>query len=181
MHIISGTIVLALVSIALLQFPMPGVAETTVYRWFNESGGVVFGDSPRPGAAEIRIPDPPVYTPPSLPTGTTDPSPESTPAYQCLTLAEPQPQSTIWSNQGDFQIRYALTPRLRTDLDHRLVISLDGKARPPIAGNRFHVENIDRGAHQLRGKVVNAAGDVLIESDAATIYLQQQSTHYPAR
>jgi hypothetical protein len=182
MNRVASKISAVLVSMLLLQFSVPGMAETTVYQWLDESGNAVFSDSPRPGAREISIAEPPTYAPPQLPADNVRPVPDTGGfTYQRLELVEPQPRDTVWNNRGDLQIRYEASPPLRTELGHRLVISLDGKARPPIAGSRYHFENLDRGAHQFSGKVINAAGEVLIESDPATIYLQQQSIHYPAR
>ncbi len=183
MNVIIARSALTLIPIFLLLCPLLSVAQTTVYQWQDESGNVVFGDRPRSGSREIRIPEAPVYTPPPLPADTTHLSPEKqkAPAYQGLQLAEPQPGATIWDNRGNFQIRYEISPPLRAQQGHRLVVSLDGKARPPIAGARYYFENINRGAHQLKGRIINTAGKVLIESDPATIYLQQQSIHYPER
>lgn len=182
MNRVASKISPALVSMLLLQFSIPGMAETTVYQWLDESGNAVFSDAPRPGAREISIVEPPTYAPPpQLPAGKVRPVPDTGAIYQRLVLVEPQPRDTVWNNRGDLQIRYEASPTLRTEQGHRLVVSLDGKARPPIAGSRYHFENLNRGAHQLSGKVINAAGEVLIESDPATIYLQQQSVHYPAR
>ena len=82
---------------------------------------------------------------------------------------------------GNFQVHYEVEPALRTKEGHRLVIILDSKARPAIAGTRYYFENINRGVHQLKSRVIDAKGSVLVESEPATIYLQQQSLNYPAR
>ena len=168
----------------LLQLPVSGITETTIYQWRDASGNEVFSDLPRSGAEKITIPDPSTYTPIVPPVVTArQPAQEkqTAPLYQTLTLVEPQPESTIWSNPGNFQVHYEVKPALRTKEGDRLVIMLDDEARPAIAGTRYYFENINRGAHTLKGRIINADGNVLVESESATIYLQQQSLNYPAR
>ncbi|MGD2074950.1 MAG: hypothetical protein PVI91_00515 [Gammaproteobacteria bacterium] len=167
---------------ALLQWPPAGLAETTVYRSTSESGAVVFSDEPQPGATPIEVEDPPTYSAPALPRRATERADEQAEgAYRALELVQPQPEATVWDNQGNLQVRYAVDPRLRSGRGHRLVVLLDGEPQPPVAASEYQFENLDRGAHEVQARIVDARGGVLIESEPATLYLQRQSVNYPAR
>jgi hypothetical protein len=166
----------------LLQWPLCGLAETTVYKSTSESGAVVFSDEPRPGATPIQVKEPAVYSAPALPPGAAQRAvKEGEGGYRALELVQPRPESTIWNNQGDLRVRYAVDPELQTDRGDRLVVMLDGEPQQPVATTEYDFKNLDRGAHEIRAQIVDARGQVLIESDPATLYLQQQSVNYPAR
>jgi hypothetical protein len=169
--------------LVVLQWIPTGVAETRVYRSTGDSGSVEFSDEPSPGATPITVPAPATYKAPALPKPTAAQASRSAKGgvYRSLQMIEPQPGATVWNNQGNLQVRFALDPELRTDEGHRLVVVLDGQPQQPVAGNGYELHDLERGAHDVRGRVVDRGGRVLIESAASTLYLQQQSVNYPAR
>lgn len=169
--------------LVVAQWVPTGFAETRVYRSTGDSGSVEFSDEPSPGATPITVPAPATYTAPALPKPrASQPSGSGKDGvYRSLQMVEPQPGATVWNNQGTLAVRFALEPELRTDEGDRLVVVVDGQPQQPVAGNGDELHDLDRGAHDIRGRVVDRGGRVLIESAASTVYLQQQSVNYPAR
>lgn len=155
----------------------------TVYRWVDEDGTVHYSDTPHTNAETIKLNEPNVYDAPrNLPK--LEQSQESRPqttGYQTLTFTRPEPESTIWNNQGNFPASIRLEPALDTAAGHKIQFKLDGKVVATTQRLEWNFSGVNRGEHTVQAVVVNDRGKTLIQSDPVTLYLHQQSVNLPAR
>ncbi len=95
--------------------------------------------------------------------------------YQSVSIASPQPETTIHNNNGNLDVTVAVSPPLRTANGDVLTILLDDKA--VASGTRLHykLKGIDRGTHTLAAQITAADGKVLITSEPVTFYMWRAS------
>ena len=172
--------------LALLLCLVPTlVSAGVVYKYIDKQGNTVYTDQPRQGAQRVDLPEPSTYSPPKLPprvTTTAKPGKDSVaPVYSLLTLTSPEPDASIWDNTGDLLVVYTLEPALKTKIGHRMVVLVNGEALAPVNGTRVELKNVDRGTHQLQARIIDADGEVLIESQTAAVTLHRQSVNFPTR
>lgn len=172
------TITLSLLVLGLV----PALAAAGVYKWVDPDGTVHFSDTPQPGAEEVHVPPPQMYTP--APYAPITPRPEAPAAqaeYTQLAITAPEAEASIWDNTGAIPVSFSLKPALKADRGHRLVVLVDGQAQEPVKGTSTTLENVERGSHTLQGQIVDAAGKVLVSSSAITVHLHRQSVLGPNR
>lgn len=161
---------------------LPALATSGVYKWIDPDGTVHYSDTPKPGAEEVYVPPPQTYTPAPLPPGTPlQETPEPAAEYTQFAIATPEPDESIWDNTGAIPVSFSLTPDLKTEQGHKLVVMIDGKAQEPVQSTSTTLENVERGSHSLQGQIINAAGKVLISSPTITVHLHRQSVLGPNR
>ncbi|GBE09953.1 hypothetical protein BMS3Bbin12_02080 [bacterium BMS3Bbin12] len=152
-------------------------AATTVYRWVEPDGTVVFSDQPHHGARKMIIPPANVYEPGKLPNpGPAASTMQGAAPYRVLRISTPAPDATVRRNNGDVTVRMEVKPPLRTDRGQVIALVLDGKRlakryRAPQAVLR----NVDRGTHTLQAQIVDGAGKVLMSSPSVTFHLMRYS------
>lgn len=171
---------------ALLLCLVPTLLSAgVVYKYIDKQGNTVYTDQPRPGAQRVDLPEPSTYSPPKLPPRVTATAKagkgRAGAVYSGLTLTSPEPDASIWDNTGELLVIYTLEPALQTKRGHRMVVSVDGEALAPVNGTRVELKNVDRGTHQLQARIIDADGEVLIESQTATVNLHRQSVNFPTR
>ncbi|MEF3192680.1 MAG: DUF4124 domain-containing protein, partial [Halothiobacillaceae bacterium] len=169
-----------------LLFTLSHAAQAAeVYRYVDENGGVVFTDQPHKGAEKVIIEPAPAtgVVVPNLPAAVpatpavqavTKPGSEPFAGYTALRITQPDPDQVLFSAVGDVDVSINLHPALRTDLGHGLTVLLDGV---PVAQNtarmNLALNNIDRGEHVLEAFVLDAAGQVLIQSASVHFTVQR--------
>ncbi|MFZ5466077.1 MAG: DUF4124 domain-containing protein [Pseudomonadota bacterium] len=164
-----------------------------VYRYVDEKGGVVFTDKPQKGAEKVVIEPAPATSVvvPGLPAAVpatpaaqavTKPGSEPFAGYEALRITQPSPGEPLLSTVGDVDVSINLHPALRADLGHGLTVLLDGV---PVVQNtarmNLALSNIERGEHVLEAFVLDAAGQVLIQSAPVRFTLQRPSLLQPGR
>ena len=168
------------VPLLLLLLPLSSLAVT--YRYVDQNGVVHYSDRPIEGAEEVQLQGAQTFSDTNrrraLPARRTAPqaqAPEQ-PAvatnYDGFEIKQPAHDTTIWNSGGKVEVVVGLTPGLRSG--HRLRIFLDGE---PVekADNATSVvlEDVFRGAHEVRAVVEDAAGNTLARTDINTFYYQQ--------
>jgi hypothetical protein len=162
-----------------------------VYRYVDEKGNTVFTDQPRSGAQRMVVEPAPATSVvvPILPApsqapakASTKPGSEAFAGYTDLRITQPGPSEILVNTAGDVDVSLNLHPPLRADLGHGLTVLLDGA---PVAQNTTRMNlvlnNIDRGEHVLEAFVLDAAGQVLIQSIPVHFTLQRPSLLQPGR
>jgi hypothetical protein len=155
-----------------------------VYKYLDKDGNPVYTDQPKPGAERVDLPEPSTYTPPKLPpiTPTADKDKDETGAvYNSLNISSPKNGETIWDNTGNVMVVYAVEPALKRKRGNRMVVLVDGQALEPLENTKVQLENVDRGTHNLKARIIDAEGEVLIESGETTFHLHRQSVNFPNR
>lgn len=169
--------------IAVLMGLSTAAHAATVYRWVDENGTIHYSDTPHTDAETIKLKEPNTYdAPANLPKiEPRQESPAQEAQYQSLTLTQPEPESTIWNNQGEFTASIRLEPALDTAAGHTIQFKLDGDVVATTQSRQWHFSGVNRGAHTVQAVVVDDRGKALIQSEPVTLYLHQQSINLPAR
>ena len=161
---------------------LPALAVAGVYKWVDDNGTVHYSDTPQPGSEEVHVPPPQTYSPAPLPSFTPTPEPQDAPAqYSRLDMTAPAQDANIWENTGSIAVSFVMEPPLKTARGHQLQVLVDGEVRSTAKGSDVTIENIERGSHSLQGRIVDAAGEVLISSTAVTVHVHRQSVLLPNR
>ncbi|MEW5972525.1 MAG: DUF4124 domain-containing protein [Pseudomonadota bacterium] len=162
-----------------------------VYRYVDEKGNTVFTDQPRAGAQRMAVEPAPATSVvvPVLPAAPqapakapSKPGTEAFAGYLDLRITQPAPSEALVNTVGDVDVSLNLHPPLRADLGHGLTVLLDGV---PVVQNtarmNLALNNIERGEHVLEAFVLDAAGQVLIQSVPVRFTLQRPSLLQPGR
>lgn len=170
--IVIGTLLLSLASPALGQ---------AIYKSVDDEGNVSYSDQPPEGArSEDAETLPPVN---SLP----EQRPNNRTANQrrgsgqedretieySLSLATPAPEASVPPGQRDLPIVLNASPGLAAG--HAFAFYMDGELMAETESNEYVVEEIFRGAHQIRAEIVDENGEVLQETETITIYVHRPS------
>lgn len=98
--------------------------------------------------------------------------------YSSLTITNPQNEETINYDLGRVVVKINFSPALNSN--DKLLLFLDAKPIRELKSDSdksttkvFHLENIERGEHQLQAKIVSSTGEVLKQSDAITFFMHQ--------
>lgn len=160
MHRLIGALILALT--------LPVGAETTLYKWKDADGTVHFSDQPHPGAEEVTVQEVPTIPAPRLPPSAPASARPAAVSYDNVTITNPANDSTLRDNAGNISVTVAVTPLLRADLGHKVLLDLDGQ--PQGEGISFSLTNVERGSHTLTATVIDKDGAPLI-SGSSTFHL----------
>lgn len=151
-----------------------------IYKTKDERGNVVYTDDPDGRPAElVELPDLTIVpgTPITGPTpGSAATQEEAAPPLRVELLA-PEQEATVRSNTGDVEV-VARVNRSPAEGD-RFEVLIDGAVRGRNAGGTFALSGIDRGAHQVRVRLVDTEGQVVARSPEHTFYLHQRSRLNP--
>ena len=158
-----------------------------VYKSVDSQGRVIYSDVPPSGAATaVELPAANIYTP-ELPTDSgstsanaTDPATASdteisTTEYVSVAIITPAHDAALRNNSGQVQVVVSTTPALDLAAGHQLRLLLD--QQPISAGptTQFTLDNVDRGTHSLSAQIVNAQGELLLQSASSTFHLLRYS------
>lgn len=158
----------------------------TVYRWVDETGTVVFGDEPPADrkAEQIEIPPANVTQTPrpareagSAAQETQTQPPEAWAGYERAAIIYPEPESSVRQNAGNVTVRAELVPGLRQG--DQLELLMDGNPVATSTTGEFELTNVDRGTHTLVTRIVDQAGETLIESQPVRFTLHRFSQLAP--
>ena len=166
------------IGFALLLMCVILPANATIYKWADSAGNIHFSDTPHEGAEAVDLPPPQTYSPPQAGDKPAPneilPPPDDVQTYNTVQIIQPQDQETIRNNQGYIPVMIRIEPELKPGDQIQLV--LDGK---PIGKPQhelvFSLNSIDRGSHTVAAQVLNDKGEVLITSEAITVFLFRPS------
>lgn len=147
-----------------------------VYKWTDSEGRVHYTDKPHPNAEKIILPDVQSFsTPPQAPQQPVpeqDANAEKEPDDYSLAITEPQNQATIRNNQGYLPVMVSVEPDLRED--YKLQMIFDGQdLGNPQESPMFTLNNVLRGSHTLRVKLLNPEGVVVETTEQVTIFMHR--------
>lgn len=166
--------------LALLTFsvvaPVYG-SSAKIYVWRNETGVLVYSDTPRPGAEEVKTKKGNVISSSTkLETQILDIKTKVIKEEYLVEINHPKDKSTIRDNTGSVYISGSIKPIFKRGLKIQLLV--DEKPHlTPQTHTMFSLRNIDRGEHQLKMELLNEKGKVIALSKAITFYMHRSSVN----
>ena len=169
------TLLLVLLTLSIATPVYSGSAK--IYVWRDESGVLVYSDSPRPGAEEVKPKKGNIVSSSSnVETQALDiQSKEIKEDYQVV-INHPKDNSTIRDNTGSVYISGSIKPIFKRGLKIQLILD-DEPYLTPQTHTMFSLRNIDRGEHQIKMKLLNEKGKVIALSKAITFYMHRTSVN----
>jgi len=164
---------------ALLSLMAPADAE--IYKRVLPDGSIVYSDEPSPQAEVVELP--PLQTIPAAPlitpaseTQQTIKAADKAFSYRQLRITSPRNDQQIRENSGRVVVAVNVQPTLQVKAGHRLVLKLDGQVvAMSSGGQRFVLENVDRGTHQLVVEIQDRKGKPLKTSPPVIFHLFRYS------
>ncbi len=175
--------------IVTLLLIVPVGTQAAIYKSIDANGNVSFSDEKPSSNAkeveEIKI-DPSVLKPPPAKSRTTiklrppevqAPTEENQRTnYDELRITSPKNNETVRANNGDLNVNISIEPKLREQLGHKVVLSLNGKpVSEPRSTTSFALHGLDRGKHTLSVKIVAKNGKTVKKATPVTVYLKRYS------
>lgn len=167
-----------LITLLILSIATPVYSNSAkVYVWRDESGVLVYSDTPGPGAEEVKTKKENV-----IPSSTTietqilnTENKKIKDEYQVV-INHPKNNSTIRDNTGSVYISGSIKPLFKRGLKIQLLV--DEKPHlTPQTHTMFALHNIDRGEHQIKIKLLNEKGKVIALSKVITFYMHRASVN----
>ena len=161
----------------LLTIPPAMGDGSTVYKWSDSNGSVIFSDKPHPGAQEIQIPNIQTYSAPKIPQAILpdDSKSEDQEITYKVSIVQPEDQITIRNPQGYVSVILEVMPPLKNGNKVQLLVD-DSPVGSPQDSTVFALQNILRGSHTIVAKVLNSKNKVLTTSDPITFYMMPPRT-----
>lgn len=158
----------------ILAFPV-NAGQAKVYVWRDENGVLVFSDSPRAGAEEVKIKED-ALTLPSVDTSILDIKPQIIDDSYEVVVTQPEDNATIRDNSGSVYVAGGIKPIFKRG--YRIQLYLDGKAHgKPQTHSMFALRNVDRGEHQIKMELIDDKGKVIASSEQVTFYMHRASVN----
>ena len=158
-------------------------ASAEVYRSVDEDGNVIFSDTQREGAEEVKLRETTVVLAMKLPprqNRPTGPAPNKPLPYEIIGIASPANEETV-RNVQHVNVSVALAPGLQKRFGHKIQLYVDG-APFGAAGTKtqFILPEVNRGEHELAVTVLDRSGRELKRSDSTIFFMQRHSVFSPA-
>ena len=163
-----------LVVVATLLLPKAGTAG--VYKYLDENGRIAYSDKPVDGAKKMKLqrsPTPPAEDEASEEELSEDNEEQEVTSYKALKLLNPTQNKVVSDRSGSVQVILLPSPRLSSQ--HQLIINVDGKDISRGRHANLNLANVHRGSHTVSGRIVDADGNVMIESPSVTFHVRRQN------
>lgn len=180
------------------------LASAAIYKQLDQSGQVVFSDTPiNPNATVIQPSPLEGYTTTETIKTITTTVPKNavkTPAkaidqqdadktilkeieqipYKTFLIVSPKDQETIQNQPVSIPVDIVVEPKLAQD--NKIQLYLDGKpAGPPAATTHFELPNVERNIHQVHAEIIDGNQRSIKQSNNITIYVHRASVNFPNR
>lgn len=153
-----------------------------VYKRVGPGGVIEFSDQPADDAESVAIPPANTYRQAPLPAFAADPESQEEPAAElAVSIVSPSNDEPVVNTAGKLTVRASVEPPLESIPGRRLRFLLDGRPAGTEAETVLHLENVDRGTHQLAVQLLARDGEVLAESPSSTFHMIRPSVHLPGR
>ncbi len=163
------------------------VSAGEFYKWVDNKGVTHYeAKKPKHDAEVVITVDPPASSSSSSPapysSQSSNDGDESNEAnetgYSQFSIAKPESDETIRSNEGIVNISFFITPGLRSG--HKIAVTLDGqKLKDQMSSTQFSLKDLPRGTHTLKADIVDAKGQTLSSTNAVSFHLRQHSILNP--
>ncbi len=161
-----------LVAIASLLLPM--ASNAGIYKYLDENGRVAYSDKPVEGAKKMKIQRQPTPQPDESTEdddASEDEEEEEVTSYKSLKILNPTHDKVISDRSGSVQVILLPSPRLSSE--HQLIINVDGKDISRGKHANLNLANVHRGSHTVSGRIVDADGNLMIESPSVSFHVRR--------
>ncbi|MCW8832266.1 MAG: DUF4124 domain-containing protein [Colwellia sp.] len=167
-----------LLTLLALSIATPVNASTAkIYVWRNEKGELVYSDTPRPGAEEVKTkPGNVIESSTTVETQVLDIKTKEIAENYHVVINHPKDNATIRDNTGSVYISGSIKPIFKRGLKIQLILD-DKPHLKPQTHTMFSLRNIDRGEHQIKMQLLNEKGKVIALSKAITFYMHRASVN----
>ena len=94
--------------------------------------------------------------------------------YLSAAIVSPANDAAVRANGGQLTVTARVEPPLHPD--HRIQLVLDGTLYGrPQTSPQFHLQDVDRGTHQLRLQILDAAGGIVFIGQSSEFHLLRHS------
>jgi|AntRauTorcE11898_2_1112593.scaffolds.fasta_scaffold13672_2 hypothetical protein len=174
---------LLLVALPLLG-AMAGAAgpdDPSIHRSEGADGVPVFSDRAAEGSHRVELSPANTFDAVEVPTVDREPDRDSgtrtTAATYRVAIDAPGAEAAVRANGGIVDVTASMEPApARGD---RLELLMDGTVVAESRDGSFRVENVDRGEHRIRVRVVDESGGIHGESPSQVIYVKRRSVLGP--
>ena len=168
-------ILLILLVLSLATSVNAGTAK--IYVWRNESGELVYSDTPKPGAEEVMTkPGNIIKSSTTLDTQVLDIQTKKIAEEYEVIITQPENNATIRDNTGSVYVSGVITPVFKRGLKIQLILD-DIPYQVPQNDTRFSLRNVVRGEHQIKMEIYNEQGKVIALSKPITFYMHRASVN----
>ncbi len=172
--------------LALFLLMVNVLSADGIFKWRAKNGTIQYGDKPPQNihAQPLSLPaitiiknykdqwkplEPLKNTAPSITnkTVTTRKNKRSqavTPRYSSLKFLAPKPNQVINAKDGDVSAMISIKPPLQKT--HKILFSLDGKKIRSSKSRVINFQNLPAGNHQVTVKIVDPAGQIVMQTNA---------------
>ncbi|WP_462178205.1 DUF4124 domain-containing protein [Pseudoalteromonas gelatinilytica] len=146
-----------------------------VYSWKDKNGVLVFSDSPRPGATEVKM-NTQNLTMPATDTSILDSAPSAMPVKFNVSISSPANEATVRENTGSVYVTARISPRFENGFKVQLLF--DGSAHgAPSNSSTFALREVERGEHTLQAKLFDANNKLVSVSPVSTFFMHRTSIY----
>lgn len=166
---------LLVISLLLLAAPASG----EVYRYVDEDGTVVFTDQrPSDDAQPMDLPEISVMESreparDALEDQESGEESESEVVYPSLTMLSPKRDETFQGTGNTLPVRLVTRDELRTG--DQVVVYLDGQEQGRFESLSVDLQQVPRGTHEVRAKILDQNDSVVGDSGPVTFHMKQNS------
>lgn len=155
----------------ILVIPIKANSAAKIYVWRNDSGVLVFSDSPKPDAEEVNTKTN-QNTMSAVDTSILDVKPKEIEEDYQVEIIQPTHNATVRDNTGSLYVSGRIKPVFKRGYNIQLYV--DGKPyEKPQQQAMFLLRDINRGEHQIRMELINNNGKVIASSNSVTFYMHR--------
>lgn len=149
-------------------------SDKKIYTWKDKNGAVVFSDTPKVGAQEVKLTSQ-ILSMPTTDTRVLDESkPVATASYKVV-IASPADEETVRENTGSVYVTSRVLPRFENGFKIQLFV--DGTPHSkPTDNSTFALRNVERGEHVLQVKLFDQKGKTLSVSPTSVFFMHRASS-----
>jgi hypothetical protein len=156
----------------LVVFPL---FARDIYKYTSEDGEVIYSERYHPEAERIKVIDGKKSGAPT-PDELTDKVRAEAGEYDSFTIVQPNDDETIRNQEGTVTVGISLSPNLSES--HVIHLYVDGtKIDSDIRQTQLVLQQLSRGTHSLRAKIVDSEGVSMKESNSITFHLRQPAVN----
>ncbi len=161
-----------------------------IYKHVDADGNVTYSDEPMGETAEevelppisfvdTRVPEGQAFVDQDDAEAEEDPEADEVIDYGELRVVSPEAESTHFAAQGPVPVSLQAGQPLAAG--HSFQVFLDGRPVAVTPNPSLLLENVVRGAHEVRAQIVDQTGQVFASSEPITFYYRQPSVLLPGR